>query len=94
MNIFHYKQIAFFIKKHNQARVPLLVIYQTLKEGEFRDSKEIIDRFPRSSVIKGKKNRIVFRFKGNNYRMIIKFDYSRQIGNILFVGTHAEYDKE
>lgn len=92
MKVFHYKEIESFIKKHNQAKVPLLAIYQTLKEGKFRDNKELLDRFPRSSVIKNMKNRIVFRFKGNNYRMIIQFDYLRQLGRIVFVGTHAEYD--
>ena len=93
MKIFHFKVIHSFYQKHNQAKLPLLAIYETLKKGAFLSNTEILKNFPRSSLIKGTKSNIVFRFKGNDYRMIIQFDYSRQIGIIKFVGTHAEYDK-
>lgn len=93
MYIVAFNNINSFYKKHNQAKVPLLAIYQTLKEGTFNSSKEVLEKFPRSSVRKGEKNQIVFRVKGNDYRMIIQFDFSRQIGRIKFIGTHSEYDR-
>ncbi|MFA8434038.1 MAG: type II toxin-antitoxin system HigB family toxin [Marinifilaceae bacterium] len=91
MNIISRKKILEFVKKHNQAKIPLFAIYETLEKGNFRNSQEITEAFPRSSARRN--NQIVFRVKGNAYRMIIQFDYSRQIGFIKFVGTHAEYDK-
>lgn len=93
MKVLYFKQIDGFIKKHNQAKVPLLAIYQTLKEGQFNSNQEVVNKFPRSSPIRKEKDRVVFRFKGNDFRMIIQFDYPRQLGIIKFVGTHAEYDK-
>ncbi|MCB0839014.1 MAG: type II toxin-antitoxin system HigB family toxin [Bacteroidetes bacterium] len=37
-------------------------------------------------------NRIVFNIKGNEYRLIVKFNYERSWAFIRFIGTHAEYD--
>ena len=38
-------------------------------------------------------NRVVFNIKGNSYRLIVKFNYTKQWAFIRFIGTHAEYDK-
>ena len=38
-------------------------------------------------------NRVVFNIKGNDYRLIVAFDYPRSIGFIKFIGTHKEYDQ-
>ncbi|MDO6803711.1 type II toxin-antitoxin system HigB family toxin [Wenyingzhuangia sp. 1_MG-2023] len=46
---------------------------------------------PSASILKY--NRIVFNIKGNNYRLIVKFNFEYQILWIRFIGTHAEYDK-
>ena len=46
---------------------------------------------PNASILKD--NRIVFNIKGNNYRLIVKFNFEFQICWIRFIGTHAEYDK-
>lgn len=38
-------------------------------------------------------HRVVFNIGGNSHRLIVRFDYSRRIGFVRFVGTHREYDK-
>lgn len=38
-------------------------------------------------------NRIVFDICGNNYRLVVKFNYPAQVARLRFAGTHAEYDK-
>jgi mRNA interferase HigB len=30
---------------------------------------------------------------GGNYRLIVAFDFRRQVAFVKFVGTHAEYDR-
>ncbi len=37
-------------------------------------------------------DRVVFNIGGNRFRLIVRFDYTKRIGFICFVGTHAEYD--
>lgn len=38
-------------------------------------------------------NRVVFKIKGNDYRLIVKNHYNRGIVYIRFIGPHAEYDR-
>jgi len=47
--------------------------------------------FPSASILKD--NRICFNIKGNNYRLIVKINCDYQMMWIMFIGTHAEYDK-
>lgn len=42
-------------------------------------------------VVSGK--RIVFNIHGNKYRLIVDIEFSLQIIFIVWIGTHAEYDK-
>jgi len=47
--------------------------------------------YPSASILKD--NQIVFNIKGNEYRLIAKFNFEYQLAWIRFIGTHAEYDK-
>jgi mRNA interferase HigB len=38
-------------------------------------------------------NRIVFDICGNNYRIIVQFNYAVEVARIRFAGTHEEYDE-
>ena len=38
-------------------------------------------------------DRARFEVAGGNFRMIVGFDFRRQIAFIKFIGTHAEYDR-
>ncbi len=47
--------------------------------------------YPKAKVLNGDRAR--FEIQGGNFRLIVAFDFKRQIAFIKFVGTHAEYDK-
>ena len=47
--------------------------------------------FASASILKS--GRVVFNIKGNDYRLISSVDYITQTLSILWIGTHAEYDK-
>ena len=36
---------------------------------------------------------VVFRVKGNNYRLVVQIDYRKGIVVAVFFGTHEEYDE-
>ena len=37
--------------------------------------------------------RVRFEIAGGYFRMIVAFDFRRQIAFVKFVGTHTEYDR-
>ena len=39
------------------------------------------------------RDRVVFRIKGNDYRLVVRVFYPGRQVFIRFIGTHAEYDR-
>lgn len=52
---------------------------------------QVTERYPSASAVRG--NRVVFRIKGNRYRMVVEIDYQRKDLYVLFLGAHAEYNR-
>ncbi|MEZ5009533.1 MAG: type II toxin-antitoxin system HigB family toxin [Chitinophagales bacterium] len=65
--------------------------YETAKNSNWASPNEIKQTYITASILKN--NRVVFNIKGNDYRLIVKFNYERQWAFIRFIGTHSEYDK-
>ncbi len=65
--------------------------YDTAKNADWKNPNDVKASYSSASIIGD--NRVVFNVKGNNYRLIVKFNYRLQWAFIRFVGTHAEYDK-
>lgn len=62
-----------------------------MEKGHFQTYRQITEAFGGSDFIGN--NRVVFNIKGNDYRLIVEFHLPTQVGYIVFLGTHAEYDK-
>jgi len=76
---------------HNDCEQQLLSWYKMLKQNNYQSVNEVMVDFGRIKVIG--QDRIVFRIKGNKYRLVVKISFTNQIVYIRFIGTHAEYDK-
>jgi mRNA-degrading endonuclease HigB of HigAB toxin-antitoxin module len=46
---------------------------------------------PKSKVLNSDRAR--FEVAGGNYRLVVAFDFRRQVAFVKFIGTHAEYDR-
>jgi Uncharacterized protein conserved in bacteria len=80
-----------FWEKHSDCEQQLKSWYQEANNAEWKSPNEIKSEYPSASILSN--NRIVFDIKGNNYRLIIKVNYSYQIVWIRFIGTHSGYDR-
>ena len=38
-------------------------------------------------------NRVVFKIKGNDYRLVVMVRYDKGLMFVKFVGAHSQYDK-
>jgi mRNA interferase HigB len=77
--------------KHANSEQQLKAWYRETEKATWKTVNELKIAYPSASILKD--NRIVFNIKGNDYRLIVKFNFENQIAWIRFVGTHAEYDK-
>ena len=80
----------FWIKHHN-CELQLRTWYKEAERSKWESINELRIEYPSASILKD--NRIVFNIKGNDYRLIVKFNFEYQLAWIRFIGTHAEYDK-
>lgn len=80
-----------FAEKHPETRVPLERWYRLTKSANWASTDEIQRAAPKAKILN--RERVRFEVAGGNYRLIVAFDFRRQIAFVKFVGTHAEYDR-
>ena len=61
------------------------------KSASWSSMNEIQSSFRTAKVLNADRAR--FEVHGGNYRLIVAFDFKRQIAFIKFIGTHKEYDR-
>lgn len=61
-----------------------------VEQAEWRHSHDVKNQFVKAKIIGGKN--IVFKIKGNDYRLWVKVNYAVGIVLIKKFGTHKEYD--
>lgn len=60
------------------------------EKGTFNSPSEILDLYSKASFVEDK---VIFRLKGNHYRLIIRINYEHQAVRVLGLFTHKDYDK-
>jgi mRNA interferase HigB len=80
-----------FIEVHPETRAPLAHWFAVAKRATWRTAAEVQANFSKAKALNGE--RVRFEVGGGDYRMIVAFDFGRQIAFIKFLGTHAQYDR-
>jgi len=91
MNIIAKRTLVDFYTKHPETEQALKSWYLIVKKANWEKSSDIQSMFNSADSIQG--NIIVFNICGNNYRLIVKFNYLANTGYIKFIGTHKQYGK-
>ncbi|MCF8297866.1 MAG: type II toxin-antitoxin system HigB family toxin [Saprospiraceae bacterium] len=91
MRIFTKRTLQEYWKKHPACELQLLTWYKVVKNINWNSFDEIKTLFGSADYVGN--NRVVFNIKGNEYRLIAKFNYEKGWVFVRFIGTHAEYDK-
>ncbi|MDB5122559.1 MAG: type toxin-antitoxin system HigB family toxin [Mucilaginibacter sp.] len=91
MRIILQSKLLDFTKKHADAKSSVTTWRNIVQDAKWNKSLDVMKDFPKASIIPG--NRARFKIVGNKYRLIVEVDYSDQIVEIRFIGTHSEYDK-
>jgi len=80
-----------FWESHPDSEQQLKAWYQETSKAKWTGPNHIKSEYPSASFLIA--NRVVFNFKGNHYRLIVRINYEYQMIWIRFIGTHAQYDK-
>ena len=91
MRIIAKRTLREFWQRHPDAKVPLETWYEQTAKAEWETPAQVVQESPRASIISA--TRVVFRIKGNDYRLVVDIFYPGRRIYIRFIGTHAEYDR-
>jgi mRNA interferase HigB len=90
LRIISKKSLREFWEGNPDAEKPLLVWYNITKRATWSNPAEMKRDFSYADLA-GKCT--IFDIKGNDYRLIVKIEYAKQIVFIKEVLSHVEYDK-
>lgn len=91
MRIIKTKTLKLFWEHHNLAEISLMAWVQVIENNTFLNHNQLVSQFRTASILSDK--RVVFNIHGNRFRLIVDFEYRFKTCFIVWVGTHADYDK-
>ncbi len=91
MRIIAKKTLVKFYEKHASSKENLEAWFLEVLEADWQKPEDVILVYLSADVITGK--RFVFNIKGNHYRLIVDIEFKLKIVFVIWIGTHAAYDK-
>jgi mRNA interferase HigB len=82
--------LVVFWDQHPEMKVSLDRWYWVTKAAHWISMDEVQAAAPKAKVLS--RERVRFEVAGGNYRLVVAFDFRRQIAFVKFIGTHAQYD--
>ncbi len=79
-----------FKQRHADARSHVDAWICEVEEAEWQSPHDVKAKYGTARFLAD--NRVVFKLKGNSYRLDVKVSYANQVVLIMRIGTHAEYD--
>ena len=64
---------------------------QGVEQAEWASPADVRAGRWKPSILPGQ--RVVFRIRGNRYRIVVQVDYANRVVFVRFAGTHDEYDR-
>ena len=89
--IFAKSTLRNYWEKHPESEQYLKTWFDIAMNSDWRTPNDVNQTYSKASVLKD--SRIVFNIKGNDFRLVAKFNFEKQWMFIRFIGTHSEYDK-
>jgi len=85
------KRAARFVEKHPECRQEIAELVRELESTTFASPQRLLERYPSCKVLDGQV--VVFKVRGNRYRLSAQVAYNTQTMVVLALETHAEYDR-
>ena len=91
MRIISKRTLREFWERHPDSEQSLRAWHRDVEQADWATPAQVMERFSNASILGN--NRVVFRIRGNTYRLVVEVFYPGRKVYIRFLGTHAEYDR-
>jgi len=91
MRIIAWANLSDYAEAHPATRLALTQRRAVVRAAEWNTMAEAGAAFSKAKSVSG--DRIRYEIAGGDYRLIVAYDFRRQVAFVKFIGTHAEYDR-
>lgn len=91
MNVISYATIRDYYQKHAAAKPYLIDWHKVTRKAQWSSVNDIRRDFPGAEMVVDSK--VVFNIKANDFRLVALVWFKAKRVYVLWIGTHAEYDK-
>jgi mRNA interferase HigB len=81
-----------FVKRQRRALAPFQAWKAEAAKAVWAKPLDIKNRYASADIRPG--NHVIFDIGGNKYRLFVQVSYQLKIVRVVWVGTHAEYDRK
>ena len=85
-------KIVDFCRKHKDACAQVKAWLSEAENASWHTPQDIKNRY--SSVSFLPERIVIFNIRGNHYRLVVKIAFNTQVVQVMWLGTHAEYDRK
>lgn len=85
------EKVVAFLKRHHECAQEVNALLLDLESTELPTAEAVRGRYPSAKVLDGRT--IVFKVRGNKFRLSVRIAYNTGIMVIIALETHAEYDR-
>jgi mRNA interferase HigB len=90
MRVIKRSALVEFWREHPDARAGLEEWFVNVRKASWKTPPELRQTYNHADFVG---RRTIFNIAGNKYRLIARVNYPAQIVFVLYIMTHAEYDK-
>jgi mRNA interferase HigB len=90
MNIVKRPTLDYYKKTYPEAKTALEDWYDQFRRTGFKTPHDLKAEYGNASIVGN--SRVVFNIHGNKYRLVVKVRYEFSVADIIWFGTHKEYD--
>lgn len=84
-------EIEKFLSRHSELRSDVSELFRDIERGAFGSMEDMRRQYPSMKVVDGKT--VVFKVRGNKYRLSARVSFSPQVLRVIALETHAQYDR-
>jgi len=91
VRIIAWANLSDFAEHHPRARQALDHWRIVVRAANWQNMADATAAFSKAKSVSG--DRIRYEISGGDYRLIVAYDFRRQVAFVKFIGTHIEYDR-
>ncbi|MFQ5787362.1 MAG: type II toxin-antitoxin system HigB family toxin [Thermodesulfobacteriota bacterium] len=91
MTLIGREKLHHFIFKNTDTRNWIENWIADVQNANWQSPRDIKNRYSNASFLAN--NIVIFNVKGNSYRLQVQIAYKTKKVNVVWIGTHAEYNK-